>query len=76
MTFKKENYIETCKAPRFFSLLFGPLYFIFKGSVRHAVISFILAALTGGVSHFIYPLFTKSALRGHYGRKGFEEVTE
>jgi len=76
MTFEKSGYIENCKAPALFTLLFGPLYFIFKGTVRHAIIALILGLLTNGITILIYPFFAKKILRGHYGRKGYTEVTK
>jgi hypothetical protein len=76
MAFKNSEYTETCRAPFINSALFGALYYLLKGSVRHTVLYVVAALLTGGLSMLVYPFFTKRILRGHYGRKGFVEVTE
>ena len=66
------DYIE--KSASFFSwlwvLLFGPLYWVIRGVWRHAVAHLILAILTAGIVHFLYPFFTYSILRKHYLRQG------
>jgi len=57
-------------------LLFGTLYFLVKGVWKHAVLSFILAFCTFGLSWLIYPFFASEIMRKHYLEKGWVEVTE
>lgn len=55
-------------------LLFGTLFFIVKGIWRHALISFLCALLTWGISCLVYPFFASNIMRKHYLRKGWIEV--
>jgi len=55
-------------------LLFGVFYFALKGIWGHAIISFVLAFLTGGISWLIYPFFTYRIVRKHFLRKGWIPV--
>ena len=55
-------------------LLFGPLYWAVKGVWSHFIAHILLSLATLGVAHFVYPFFTYSILRGHYGKKGWEMV--
>jgi len=57
-------------------LLFGCFYFIAKGIWTHAVIGFLAALLTCGVSWLIYPAFAEQALLSHYRRLGWIEVKQ
>ncbi|MBB1127249.1 hypothetical protein [Thiospirillum jenense] len=56
-------------------LLFGTIYFIIKGVWTHALVSFIFALLTAGISWLIYPFFASSIMRRHYLKKGWIEVS-
>lgn len=51
--------------------LFGVFYFIYKGVYKHAVLSFIAACFTVGVSWFVYPFFAPHILKTYYVRKGY-----
>ena len=53
-------------------LLFGCIYFAFKGVWTHAVVSLAAAMLTGGLSWLVYPFFAGRILRTHYLRKGWK----
>ena len=53
-------------------LLFGPIYFLVKGNFFHALISFILAICTFGVSHLIYPFFVYGVNRTYYLKRGWK----
>jgi len=55
-------------------LLIGSIYWAVKGVWRHAVVHLILAAVTFGIAHLIYPFFTYSILRKHYNKIGWREV--
>ena len=76
MKFKNpaNGYIEDSSAPWLWTLLFGGLYFAYKGVWRHLFISFILAILTGLVSWLFYPFFASEIIRKSYLRKGWIEV--
>ncbi len=52
--------------------LFGPLYWLVKGVMKHALLHFILAFSI--IAWFIYPFFTYSILRKHYLRRGWIEL--
>lgn len=56
------------------TLLFGTLYFALKGVWRHAVLSFILAGFTFGLSWLIYPFFARDILKNHFQRQGWKIV--
>lgn len=55
-------------------LLFGTIYFAVKGVWTHALVSFVFAVITAGVSWLIYPFFTSGIMRKHYLKKGRIEV--
>lgn len=55
-------------------LLFGGIYFLVKGVWTHAVVSFVAAFFTFGVSWLIYPMFAKKIMISHYLRKGWIPV--
>lgn len=57
-------------------LLFGALYFLFMGNYKHAVISFILAMITAGISWLIYPFFVYTINNNFYLRKGWVKVED
>lgn len=54
------------EAPRFFTFLFGPLYFAAHGIWSHAVVSFVAAVFTFGLSWLVYPWFAPSILERAY----------
>ena len=56
------------------TLLFGGLFFLVRGSVRHFFIGFILGACTFGISWLIYPFFASGILRTMYLERGYREV--
>ena len=55
-------------------LLFGPLYWAFRGVWRHAVVHFILAPITLGLAHIAYTFFTYKILNNHYRKMGWKSV--
>lgn len=55
-------------------LLFGPLYFLYKGMYGWAVISLISAVFTYGFSHFFLCFFAPMLVDGHYRKSGWIEV--
>jgi len=54
--------------------LFGALYFAYKGIWGHAVISFVVALCTFGISWVVYPFFAKGIIRKAYLQRGWVEV--
>lgn len=54
--------------------LLGPIYWLVKGVWKHALLHIILASITIGVAHLIYPFFTYSILRKHYNSIGWKIV--
>ena len=77
MKFKNpsNDHIEKISSPGLWTFLFGSFYFAFKGVWSHALISFILALVTVGISWLIYPFFASSIMRKHYLNKGWSEIT-
>ncbi len=55
-------------------LLFGTLYFAYKGVWKHAIISFLAAFMTLGISWFIYPFFAYGCVKTSYLERGWREV--
>lgn len=78
MKFKnpKNNYTENVSSPLswLWVFLFGPIYWAVQGVWRHAVVHLVLAIITVGIAHLIYPFFTYSILRNHYNKSGWKEV--
>ena len=78
MKFKnpKNNYVENVSSSLswLWVFLFGPIYWAVQGVWRHAVVHLVLAIITVGIAHVIYPFFTYSILRKHYNKSGWKEV--
>ena len=78
MKFKnvQNNYTENVSSPLswLWVLLLGPIYWAVQGVWRHAVVHLILAIITFGIAHLIYPFLTYSILRKHYLKLGLKEV--
>lgn len=53
------GYQEEFHGAFIWSLLFGPIYFAVKGIWTHAVVAFVLACATAGISWLFYPFFAK-----------------
>lgn len=73
MYFQNPNngYIEQVSLPFLWTLLFGPIYFAVKGVWTHAVVSFLLAGITAGISWLFYPFFAKRVVQTNYLRRGW-----
>jgi hypothetical protein len=65
------DYVESASLPGLWCLLFGCFYFLAKGIWGHAIIAFLLAAPTLGLSWLIYPFFASGIVEKHYLRKGW-----
>jgi hypothetical protein len=57
------------------TLLFGGLYFLARGSIRHFFIGLILGACTFGISWLIYPFLAANILRAMYYERGYREIS-
>lgn len=57
-------------------LVFGTLYFLYRGHYGHALISLILAVLTSGFSWLIYPFFVEKINEAAYLNKGWVKVED
>jgi len=68
------GYVETANYPALWCLLFGPVYFAFKGIWTQAAASLLLAIFTGGLSWFVYPFFARRQVQKHYLRQGWHEL--
>jgi hypothetical protein len=56
------------------SLLFGPFYFAYLGIWDSAVVSGILAVISGGISIMIYPFFAERIIVETYLKKGWKII--
>ena len=72
----QNGYVETANSALswLWCLLFGPLYFLVKGNIFHALISLFLAILTLGISHLLYPFFVYGINRRKYLKQGWLPV--
>jgi len=76
MRFRIGTYVENSPAPWFWNLIFGPLYWLYKGVYSHFFLEIIVLFLTYGLGWFFYPFFANSILRKYYLRNGWEWVGE
>ena len=56
------------------TLLFGPLYFAWRGAWFHAAICLAAAVATLGLSWLVYPFLAARLLRRHYLCRGYDPV--
>lgn len=77
MTFTRPSngFTVRLRAPRFWTFLFGPLYFAAHGVWSHAFISFVAALFTAGLSWLVYPWFAPHILERAYLRNGWRAKT-
>ena len=68
------GYEEKVGSPWIWCFLFGCIYFAVKGIWTHAVVGFLLAIFTAGVSWLIYPFFARGAVERYYLRRGWTPV--
>jgi hypothetical protein len=62
------------RAPRLWTLLFGPLYLAYQGAWSQALISTLVALVSGGVSWLVYPFFAPRIVRTAYLHQGWREA--
>ena len=70
------GYVEEVPHPGLWCLIFGCFYLGYKGAWGPAVIAFLLACVTFGLSWLIFPFFAKGLIRTVYLRKGWIEVQQ
>src|ERR1700734_1233005 len=70
------GYVEEVSHAPLWCLLFGGFYFLARGVWTHAVVGFLLAIFTWGLSWFIYPFCANRIMRTHYLRRGWLEFRE
>lgn len=68
---RENGYIEKVSSPGFWTLLFGPFYFLTKGVWTHAIAALLLFPMTIGISWLIYPLYASKAVELHFLRGGW-----
>lgn len=71
-THPQNGFTAEVRAPRFFTFLFGPLYFAAHGVWSHVFISFFAAVFTGGLAWFVYPFLAPGILEDAYLRNGWK----
>jgi len=64
---------EICLSRVFlWTLLFGPFYFGYLGIWDSAILAFILAVFSGGISVVIYPFFAEKIIVETYLKRGWK----
>jgi len=71
----QNGYIIKTDSHGAYALLFGGFYFAKHGAWAQAIISFIVALFTAGISWLIYPFFARKIITDNYLRKGWETTT-
>lgn len=71
----QNGHIEEAPRPGLWSLLFGPLYFAYKGAWAGFLIAFAAGLLTFGISHFVVPFFARALVRHAYLGRGWTIVS-
>jgi hypothetical protein len=66
------GYMEEISSPGLWTLLFGGLYFAYKGVWSHAVLGLMLAIFTCGISWLVYPFFARDIVVRSYLRRGWQ----
>lgn len=69
------GYVEEIDGAWFYTLLFGCFYLAYKGAWIAAVLGFVAAIFTFGLSWLLMPIFADDILRKSYLQKGWKEVT-
>lgn len=78
MKFKnpQNGYIVETNHPGLWTLIFGCFYLAKHGAWGFALIAFVAALLTAGISWLIFPFFGGKIIRDSYLRKGWIELDE
>lgn len=74
----ENDYQKTVSTPLswLWCLLFNWIFFLSKGIYKHAILGFVLAFITFGISWFIYPFFVYGIIRNHYLDKGWKCIQD
>jgi hypothetical protein len=67
-------YVEEVSHAGLWCLLFGCFYLAYKGAWMPAVLAFVLAFLTVGISWLIFPFFARNLVRKAYLQRGWIEI--
>ncbi len=57
-------------------LFFGVIYFLIKGVWNHALVWFLLAPITAGISMIAYAYYSREIMHKHYLDKGWNPIEE
>ena len=68
------HHVVRVRTPWLWTFLFGPLYLAFHEAWGHAIVSFVVACATVGLSWVVYPFFARGIVRNAYLRKGWQHV--
>jgi hypothetical protein len=66
--------VDSIGSPALGSLFFGCFYFLIRKMYYHAVISLVLAVITGGLSWFVFPFFAAGIVDQHYLKNGWIRI--
>lgn len=70
------SYIVETNNPGFWTLFFGCFYFLKHGAWGYALIAFVVAILSYGISWLIFPFFGAKIIKDSYLRRGWVELKE
>lgn len=70
----QNGYVVEINHSGFWTLVFGCFYFARHGAWGFALIAFVTALFTCGISWLIFPFFGKKIIRDSYLRKGWVEI--
>jgi|SRR6185369_8730749 len=68
------GYVESISRPFLWCLLFGCCYLAYKGAWMAAVLAFILAVMTAGISWLLFPFFAHQLIIKSYLQRGWQPV--
>ena len=69
------SYVEEVDGAWFYTLIFGCFYLSYKGAWMAAILGFVSALMTAGISWLILPIFADEIIRKSYLQRGWEELT-
>lgn len=73
---KQNGYEEISPCPWLWTLLFGWLYFAYKGAWGAAVLWLITTIASFGIGALVWPFFARGVIRKNYLTKGWEEYSD
>ena len=69
------GYVEEVDGAWFYTLIFGCFYLGYKGAWMAAILAFLAALLTAGISWLVLPIFADEIIRKSYLQRGWKELT-